>query len=114
MQPVQRDWSELPLGVIATILQHVSLQHRFSACVLVSTAWAAAAAAAPVTTLSTERPTAAPLKAAWKGQARSFAPQLTQLCLQVAEAASRRTPPATASCSYPAQVCGAWSSRMWQ
>ena len=39
---------ELPAEIMQQIVQHLSLQDRLVSCALISTAWAAAAAAAPV------------------------------------------------------------------
>ena len=42
----QPDWSQLPENALALALQYVNQQHRLTNCALVSSSWAAAAAAA--------------------------------------------------------------------
>jgi hypothetical protein len=79
----QIDWSHLPKEVLYTILQHVELQDRYRACTRVNKAWKETAEAVPVTTLSTQRTSAAALKSAWQAGARSFGSQLTRLTLRM-------------------------------
>jgi hypothetical protein len=69
--------------VQTSILQHVNRQLRFSTCALVSKAFAETAAAVPVTTLSTQRTSAAALKSAWQAQVPLFGSQLTHLILHM-------------------------------
>jgi hypothetical protein len=67
--------------MLYTILQLDVLQDRYRACTLVNKAWKETAEAVPVTTLSTQRTSAAALKSAWQAEARRFGSQLTHLTL---------------------------------
>lgn len=74
------DWSKLPPELLPTILQFVPQQHRFSSCVAVNPAWAAAAVAA-TRSISIKQDQPKLLQQAWAACAPRFAAQLTHLTL---------------------------------
>lgn len=76
------NWSHVPHELIPSILQHVSLDHRFSACALVSKAWAAAVASMPVTTVSTSRRSGKALQRSWDYLRLKFGPDVMLLSLR--------------------------------
>jgi hypothetical protein len=77
--------------VLSVILQFVPQHNRYGSCALVSTAWAAAAAAVPVLHLSAVRSTTAALKAAWEAWGDRLAAHLTSLRLELADKDTQRS-----------------------
>ena len=59
-------WSDLPAEIMQQIVQHLPLQDRLVSCALISTAWAAAEAAAPRSCVDLVQEDADSLQQAWQ------------------------------------------------
>jgi hypothetical protein len=77
-------WAELPAEIMQQIVQQLPLRDRLNSCSLISPAWAAAVAAAPVSCVDLARSTAASLQRAWQRYlAKLDCQQLTSVRLAV-------------------------------
>jgi hypothetical protein len=79
-----RIWSELPAEIMQQIVLLLPLQDRLTSCALISTAWAAAVAAAPVSCVELEHRDAASVQRVWQRYlAKLDCQQLTRVRLAV-------------------------------